>query len=116
MGDALRQAADGAEGFNGFMNATSSWIAGMTGTKTALGEVNDQISNLDQALAQMDSEQAATLFAKITTEARRQGVAVDKLNEMFPEYTSAVKSNTRAIGSNVQAIDGQINSVRNNFV
>lgn len=92
MADALKQSSDNAQGFAGFMSTSASWVAGIFGTKTALGEVNDQIRNLDQALAQMPADQAAKLFAQIRIEALQQGVSIEALNRMFPEYTSAVKA------------------------
>src|SRR5690606_15113857 len=76
-----------------------------------------RIRNLDQALATMVSsgraDSAARMFEEITRQAREAGVPLDRLRDLFPQYTSAAANSVQptkdvadAFGEAKTGIDG----------
>lgn len=98
FGDALRQVNDSTEGFGLFQNTLAQTVAGMFGTKTAATELQEQVGKLDSSLAGMDPTQAKMAFSQITKEAIAQGISVDKLSTMFPEYKATLQSVATQLG------------------
>lgn len=98
FGSAIKQVADNSEGFLAFHKNLSQFIAGLTGSKIATVELDEQMAKLDSSLASMDPIKAKTAFAQITTAARDQGVSVEKLSQMFPNYRASLQQVATQLG------------------
>jgi TP901 family phage tail tape measure protein len=98
FGDAIKQVADASSGWGNFTSGLQQTIAGLAGSKTAITELKDQTNKLDQSLAAMDSTQAQTAFAKIREGAEAQGVSMDDLIKLFPEYKASLQSTAVQLG------------------
>lgn len=81
------------------------------GQKTELSYLTDQFGKLDQALTKMDGSQAARAFDQIKEAAARQGVSVDQLAALFPEYTAKLQEAARAQGESVTSSEALKNSL-----
>lgn len=77
------------------MSRFQNWFAGFFGVSGNLSQQADQVDALDDALAQLVSgghaDQAASGFAKIKAVANEQGIDIERLNELFPEYNAALQ-------------------------
>lgn len=75
-----------------------------------MGAFGKQVEQLDAAFAQMvasgDQEEAADLLERFTEAAREQGVPVDDLVKMFPEYAAALKASSGAQSDTADATTG----------
>lgn len=74
----------------GFGNALSDWFSQGSG---ALTQARTKLNLIDQALTDIqgrDPGLAASTFERLKTSATAAGIPVDQLNQMFPEYTTAV--------------------------
>lgn len=67
----------------------------MTGWGSPLGELSDGVSSVDQALAGLvesgKTTEAAAAFADVKKQAEEQGISMEKLKELFPEYVNAAE-------------------------
>ncbi|WP_148086480.1 phage tail tape measure protein [Micromonospora sp. HM5-17] len=96
---------------SGFWADLGNGIAGAVESMTGLGSVADEslqharerLEAIDQALTQLvqsgQGEQAAAIFAKLTEEAREQGVSVDELRAGLPGYAAALETAGAASGT-----------------
>lgn len=94
LGDVVQQMSSehwwdkAATGVGGFLNS----IGGEFGVTLDHGA--ERLSNMDQSLAGMvrsgNLSGAALLFDQLTKEAREAGTPVDRLKDLFPQYTAAV--------------------------
>ncbi|MFB9776111.1 tape measure protein [Brevibacterium otitidis] len=67
----------------------------MTGWGSPLGELSAGVSSVDQALAGLvesgKTAEAAAAFADVKKQAEEQGISMEKLKELFPEYVNAAE-------------------------
>lgn len=113
IGDAFKDLGEGVAGARGvlekipgFFNlaerATGSWTQ-------SIQESKDQVTQLDQALAlevqSGNAEAAAAQFAQLTDMATKQGLSVDELTKLMPNYRDAVDA--AGLASTLQA--GSVN-------
>lgn len=96
------------------LQAIDNWGARNLGALTrgadGASQMISKVKSLDTALATMvksgNSQQAAAAFAKIAAEGAKNGVELNKLKSLFPQYTSLVGNAT----VRNQALTAQINS------
>lgn len=93
----------------------SHWAASLVEGVTGLGAVFDKsithaterVRGMDQALSSLvqggRADEAAAVFVKLTAVAKEQGVEVDQLKKLFPEYAAAIDG----------ASNAQLNVIRN---
>ena len=82
----------------GVMTFTEA-ISGLGGViDKSVENADKKIASVDAALAHMvssgNAEQAAKAFAKLTEDAAKQGVSVERLKEAFPQYADALQAAT----------------------
>lgn len=65
-----------------------SFTAGTEGVKNSLKLVDQELATL---VGSGNAEAAAEIFGRIEAVAREQGFSIDKLNELFPTYRTALK-------------------------
>jgi TP901 family phage tail tape measure protein len=72
-----------------------SVVPGLDGTNTSLARTRERVQAMDQALAQMvqggDADEARAAFDRLAAAAAEDGVSVDELRKLFPEYAAAVE-------------------------
>lgn len=105
VGSALRQAKTDTEGFAGGMNSISSGIAGLFGAKTAVGELQDQISKLDSSFATLDGDSAAQAFRQVADSAKAEGLTMAEVAEFFPEYKAKLAAIATQYGVTLESGD-----------
>ena len=105
----------------GFWADLGNGIAGAVESLTGLGSVADEslqharerLDAIDQALTQLvqsgHADEAATIFARLADEAKRQGVSVDELRKGLPGYAAALETAGTASGSTADQV-GQLAS------
>src|SRR5690606_12477562 len=105
----------------GFWADLGNGIAGAVESLTGLGSVADEslqharerLDAIDQALTQLvqsgHADEAATIFARLADEAKRQGVSVDELRNGRPGYAAALETAGTASGSTADQV-GQLAS------
>ncbi|MBX6167532.1 MAG: hypothetical protein IRY84_07825 [Thermobispora bispora] len=90
------------------MGDLANTIGGVVGVSFDHGA--DRIHILDQAMATMvssgNAEGAARLFDAITKQARDAGTPIERLKDLFPEYTSAVSNSVEPTKDAAGAISG----------
>lgn len=82
----------------GAADTASGIVRGLMGVKTEVQLVTDQFSQLDQAMSKVDPETARKSFSKIAEAADAQGMSVEKLIALFPEYKSRLESTAASLG------------------
>ncbi len=97
MGDAIKQVSDNTQGFLGGMSAFGGFLANLVQTKTPLQEMQAQLAKVDESLVQIGGAQAAVTFDRIAEAAGRQGVSLEQVQKMFPEYESSLKETAVAL-------------------
>ena len=70
----------------------------LLGTKSELSIVTEQFGKLDQAMAKVDPATARSAFSKIAESAATQGMSVEKLIALFPEYKARLESTAASLG------------------
>jgi len=88
-------------------------VPGLDGTNTSLTRTKERVAAMDAAFAQLvaggEADQAAAAFDRLAEAAAKDGVSVDELRKLFPEYAAAVetagKSSSTAAGG-VAAVGG----------
>lgn len=106
VGDAIKQVRDNTNGFLGGLSAFGGALAGLAGQKTALGELQEQFAKIDQSLTSMDATDAQAAFGKIAAAAKDQGVAIEDVVSLFPQYrASLVNTATQLKVTNLSAED-----------
>lgn len=98
FGDALKQVNDAASGWGSFSSGLQQTIAGLFGAKTATTELREQTAKLDQSLSAMDTAQAQKAFSQISDAAIAQGMSVEDLVNLFPEYKATLQSTAVSLG------------------
>lgn len=98
MGDAIKQISDNTQGFMGGMSAVGGFLANLVQTKTPLQEMQGQLAKVDESLVQIGGSQAAVTFDRIADAAARQGVGLDQVQQMFPQYEASLKETAVALG------------------
>lgn len=78
-----------------FIQGATYWIAGAS---TNLQDITAQFGKLDQAMAKVDPETARAAFAKISESAAAQGMSVEKLISLFPEYKARLEATASSLG------------------
>lgn len=90
------------------MGGLANTVGGVVGVSFDHGAA--RIQNLDQAMSTMvtsgNAEGAASLFDAMTKQARDAGVPVEKLRDLFPQYTSAVSGAVQPTTDAAGAIGG----------
>lgn len=98
MGEAIKQIGDNTSGFMGGMSAFGGFVANLVQTKTPLQEMQEQLGKVDEQLAQIGGSQAAVAFDRIAQSAAQQGVSLDQVRQMFPQYEASLKSVATQMG------------------
>jgi TP901 family phage tail tape measure protein len=84
--------------FQKFNDAISGWLPG----KDVAEQLTAQFSQLDQSLTNLvnsgAADQAAAGFAKIAAAAAAQGVPIEKLMTLFPQYKSLLQDQANQLG------------------
>lgn len=106
LGQSLESAAD-----TGFTRGVASFTEGLV---PALQEVDDslaasteRIQAMDSAMAQLHGQNpqaAAEAFAMVAEEAEAQGISMERLKEIFPEYQAAIETGTQATQEQIEPI------------
>ncbi|MEU5157294.1 phage tail tape measure protein [Glycomyces sp. NPDC021274] len=103
----LESAAD--EGFTrGLAAFTEGMVSGAKEIDDSLAKSTERISAMDAALAQLyasDPEAAAEAWSKISDEADKQGISMERLNEIFPEYQAALENSTAKTEEAAEAVN-----------
>lgn len=84
---------DAVDYINNFTDAVFPWSG-------AVDDSRKQIEQLDSALASLaaggNAKEAAAAFDVIAERARQQGVSVEQLRDLFPQYTGALRNSAAA--------------------
>jgi hypothetical protein len=122
-------------GLQGATNSVDRFLEGFTGL-LGLDDIGPTIKNsttriqeLDQSMAAMvssgNAKQAATDFAALAEQAKAQGMSIDDVKKLFPQYsdalagvalqtdqaTTAAKANTASVADQTKAIDAATNAL-----
>lgn len=102
----LTSAAD-----SGFTRGLAAGIEGvlpfMKNMDDSLAKSTERVEAMDAALTQLyqaDPEAAAAAWSRITEIADEQGISIERLKEIFPEYQGAMESATAATDEAVEVI------------
>lgn len=94
FGQSLTSAAD-----EGFTRGTAAFVEGLVPASkelnTSLAKSTERIAAMDSALASLhgtDPDAAAEAWTKITEEADKQGISLERLAEIYPEYQAALEN------------------------
>lgn len=79
-------------------DVASGVLRNVIGAKTEIQLVVSQFDKLDQAMSKVDPETARKAFAKIAEAADAQGMSVEKLTALFPEYRNRLESTATSLG------------------
>lgn len=108
MGQALHRLL--SDDFSERANRLGSSFTGIFGAGGPIGKARDQFDELDQAMAQLVSgghaDEADAAFRKIQDAAAAQGVDVEKVTDLFPEYAAAQQDAANAAELGADAQDG----------
>jgi TP901 family phage tail tape measure protein len=109
--DKLGQSLDSV-GSGAFSRGSAGFIEGMLPFMKefddSLAKNTERINALDAALAQLyasDPSAAAEAWSKIADEAEAQGVSVERLNEIFPEYQAALETTSASTEAAAEAMN-----------
>lgn len=95
----------------GMQETFEAIIPGLDGTNTSLTRTKERVEAMDAALSQLvsggEADQAEAAFNRLADAAAKDGVSVEELRKLFPQYAAAVetagKSSSGAAGG-VQAV------------
>ncbi len=90
VADAIRQVRDNTSGVLGGLSALGQVLASIVGQKTALTSLQEQFAKMDEALSHMDAAGAQTAFSEIADAAAKQGIAINDVVSLFPQYRSSL--------------------------
>ena len=75
-------------------------VPGLDSTNTSLTKTRERVSAMDAALAQLASsgqaDEAAAAFDRLAAAAAKEGVSVEELKALFPEYAAALETGASA--------------------
>jgi TP901 family phage tail tape measure protein len=95
--------------FDAWMENVGEGIGSVFGVSGVVGEAREGIDNMDAALAQLVAGGAAAdaeaMFAEIGRRASEQGISVERLKELFPQYADALAGASDAQGEAGAASD-----------
>lgn len=98
LSGALESAGD--EGFTrGLAGFTEGLLPFMKEFDGSLAKATERVNAMDGALAQLyatDPDAAAAVWSRITEEADKQGISLQRLAEIFPQYQAALETSTAA--------------------
>jgi len=107
LGQSLESAAD--EGGTRF---TAALVEGLVPASKelddSLAKSTERIAAMDSALAQLhgtDAEAAAEAWTKITEAAEEQGISMERLAEIYPEYQAALENANAATAEAAEAVN-----------
>ena len=84
----------------------NSSLNGFVGISDTVGDTRDQFDAVDQSLSQLvsggNAELASQIFQRIADAADEQGISIDRVKELFPEYAEAIDG-----ASNAQELQGE---------
>ncbi|QLQ37996.1 phage tail tape measure protein [Micromonospora robiginosa] len=97
----------------GLQEGLEAIIPGLDGTNTSLTRTKERVDAMDSALAQLASggkaDEAAAAFNRLAEAAAKDGVSIEELKVLFPQYAAALevagKASTGAAGG-VQQVGG----------
>lgn len=111
--DALRYMGESTTGFGQFREGVYGLMGAVVGVEAPLSALQGRFRELDTELANMDTATAAEAFAKIAAEADAQGVSIEQLASLFPQYADTLRQASGAAGetaTNQQLLTGQTDS------
>ena len=80
-------------------------VPGLDATNTSLTRTRERVGAMDQAFAQLVAggkpDAAKAAFDRLAASAATQGVSVDELKKLFPQYAAALETATSATGKAV---------------
>jgi TP901 family phage tail tape measure protein len=106
MSEAFARLNQGSGGITKFNDGLTGLTSNLTGVKGSAEIITDRFSQLDErlsALAVTSAPEAAKGFQQIAAAAASQGVPLDKLVALFPQYASAVRSASDANGGTISS-------------
>jgi len=107
LGSALESASD--EGFTrGFAATIEGFAPFAKEFDGSLAKATERVEAMDSALTQLqstDPDAAAAIWKKITEEADKQGISMDRLVEIFPQYQSALETTSAATQEAADAVN-----------
>lgn len=84
----------------GFGKTLETWLPFLAAADQSATKVGERMSALDQGLAQMvqsgHGEDAAKIFAIVASHADEQGISIDRLKELLPQYSGAIEVAARS--------------------
>lgn len=108
LGQSLESAAD-----TGGTRFTAALVEGLVPATQefddSLAASTERVQAMDSALAQLQAsnpEAAAEAFSKIAAEAEAQGISMERLNEIFPEYQAALETTRGSTGDADETTQG----------
>lgn len=107
LGQSLESAAD-----TGGTRFTAALVEGLVPASRelddSLAKSTERIAAMDSALAQLhgtDAEAAAEAWTKITVAAEEQGISMERLKEIYPEYQAALENASAANAEAAEAVN-----------
>ncbi|MCX5066899.1 phage tail tape measure protein [Micromonospora lupini] len=86
----------------GMQETFEAVIPGLDGTNTSLTRTKERVAAMDQAFSQLvaggAADEAAAAFDRLAAAAAKDGVTVDELRALFPEYAAAVETAGKSSG------------------
>ena len=102
---------DGQNGMAGFIDFTDGLGSALGGMKTGTQLATEAFGRMDAALMQMSDADASAAFRQITADAAAQGVSVETLAKLFPQYAARVQEAANASGgaaTSAEALAGSL--------
>lgn len=94
---------------NGFADAGNVLLNSLLGMKGATAAATDEVHKLDEGLAQLPAEQAATAFGKLIPQMQAAGLSADQIVALFPKLSEKYMQQAKDLGvlnlSNAQLVD-----------
>ena len=96
--DGMGQALDRllSDGIDDKLHRLGSSITGVFGAPGPIGRARDAFDEMDQSLAQLvaggNADLASKAFRKVQEAAAEQGISVERVKELFPEYADAIQA------------------------
>lgn len=107
LGQSLGSAADSGAG-RFFAALTEGLVPASKEFDDSLAKSTERVAAMDAALAQLhstDATAAMEAWAQIAAEADRQGISMERLKEIFPQYQAALENATGATEEAAEAVN-----------
>jgi TP901 family phage tail tape measure protein len=89
--------------FHATLETLNPFKTGVDNSAVAVQRANEELEKMDTTLATMEPGEAAAAWRAMTSEAEASRVSVSRLQELFPQYTTALEANTLAQRNNANA-------------